>query len=346
MAAPIFKRIAEASLRHLGIAPTVNPPPPVLVAAQRAGRCRSRSTRARHSRRRSRSSSGSRRLMPDLRGLERARRAARADARRLDGAARRRRIRRRAVAGCRAPRRSRAVACTLKLGRQPPPRARRERPVTLGDSCERRRARAAVRRALPSQRGRQSRGVGTVASCDARLARGRAGLGLRRASRFNARTALRSPRDAIARGAIAVVAETPAPAGVTVPVDAGRRTRGWRSPRSPRRSSGTRAIGSSLVGDHRHERQDDDVVSAGVDLRSRRASSAAASAPVGYQHRPHRRDERDATRTTPEAPELQRMLRDMVDARLRRLRDGGLVARARAAARRPSCTSAPRSSRT
>jgi len=34
VAAPIFKRIAEASLRHLGIAPTVNAPPPVLVAAR------------------------------------------------------------------------------------------------------------------------------------------------------------------------------------------------------------------------------------------------------------------------------------------------------------------------
>ena len=32
VAAPIFKKIAEASLRHLGIAPTVNPQPPVLVA--------------------------------------------------------------------------------------------------------------------------------------------------------------------------------------------------------------------------------------------------------------------------------------------------------------------------
>jgi cell division protein FtsI (penicillin-binding protein 3) len=32
VAAPIFKRIAEASLRHLGIAPTVNAPPPIMVA--------------------------------------------------------------------------------------------------------------------------------------------------------------------------------------------------------------------------------------------------------------------------------------------------------------------------
>jgi cell division protein FtsI (penicillin-binding protein 3) len=33
VAAPIFRRIAEASLRHLGVAPTVNAPPPVLVAS-------------------------------------------------------------------------------------------------------------------------------------------------------------------------------------------------------------------------------------------------------------------------------------------------------------------------
>jgi membrane peptidoglycan carboxypeptidase len=37
VAAPIFKRIAEASLRHLGIAPTVNPLPPVLVARHDQG---------------------------------------------------------------------------------------------------------------------------------------------------------------------------------------------------------------------------------------------------------------------------------------------------------------------
>jgi cell division protein FtsI (penicillin-binding protein 3) len=32
VAAPIFKRIAEASLRHLGIGPNLNPPPPVIIA--------------------------------------------------------------------------------------------------------------------------------------------------------------------------------------------------------------------------------------------------------------------------------------------------------------------------
>ncbi len=34
VAAPIFKRVAEGALRHLGIAPTVNAPPPVLVASR------------------------------------------------------------------------------------------------------------------------------------------------------------------------------------------------------------------------------------------------------------------------------------------------------------------------
>jgi cell division protein FtsI (penicillin-binding protein 3) len=35
VAAPVFKRIAEAALRHLGVPPTINPLPPVLVAARR-----------------------------------------------------------------------------------------------------------------------------------------------------------------------------------------------------------------------------------------------------------------------------------------------------------------------
>jgi membrane peptidoglycan carboxypeptidase len=36
IAAPIFKRIADASLRRLGVTPTINPAPPVLVAQQAA----------------------------------------------------------------------------------------------------------------------------------------------------------------------------------------------------------------------------------------------------------------------------------------------------------------------
>ena len=37
VAAPVFKRVAEASLRHLGIAPTVNAPPLVLVPGRADG---------------------------------------------------------------------------------------------------------------------------------------------------------------------------------------------------------------------------------------------------------------------------------------------------------------------
>jgi len=36
IAAPIFKRIADSSLRHLGVTPTINPAPPVLVARNEA----------------------------------------------------------------------------------------------------------------------------------------------------------------------------------------------------------------------------------------------------------------------------------------------------------------------
>jgi membrane peptidoglycan carboxypeptidase len=37
VSAPIFKRIAEASLRYLGVAPSINPAPPVLVARHEDG---------------------------------------------------------------------------------------------------------------------------------------------------------------------------------------------------------------------------------------------------------------------------------------------------------------------
>ena len=40
VAAPIFKRIAEPAMRYLGIAPTINPAPPVLVARNEPARAR------------------------------------------------------------------------------------------------------------------------------------------------------------------------------------------------------------------------------------------------------------------------------------------------------------------
>ena len=56
--------------------------------------------------------------------------------------------------------------------------------------------------------------------------------------------------------------------------------------------------------------------------------------------------ERPVTRTTPEAIDLQADFRAMLDGRRSGLRDGGLLARAGAGARRGRSTSPPRSSRT
>ena len=67
VAAPVFKRIAEAALRHLGVPPTVNPLPPVLVARHtdengpRAARAAAVLGPSAHIARDG--------LMPDLRGL-------------------------------------------------------------------------------------------------------------------------------------------------------------------------------------------------------------------------------------------------------------------------------------
>lgn len=70
VAAPVFKRIAEASLRHMGIGPTINAPSPVIVAradsAVEAVRPHPVGVAAIRARDLEPASSG---LMPDLRGL-------------------------------------------------------------------------------------------------------------------------------------------------------------------------------------------------------------------------------------------------------------------------------------
>ncbi len=116
VAAPIFKRIAEASLRHLGIAPTVNPAPPVLVAGTTSDR--GVVAGAPESIRRGQPGR-SRRTWPRRPDAgparpERARRQSGADQHRHDRPPQRRRLRPRAVAGgghrARAGRRLRADA--------------------------------------------------------------------------------------------------------------------------------------------------------------------------------------------------------------------------------------------
>ena len=74
VAAPVFKRIAEASLRHLGIAPTVNPMPPVLVA--------------RHDQRRRAGGPACRRALPTISSARRFNRCSRASCRTCAGRAR------------------------------------------------------------------------------------------------------------------------------------------------------------------------------------------------------------------------------------------------------------------
>jgi cell division protein FtsI (penicillin-binding protein 3) len=89
VAAPIFQRIAEAALRHRGIGPTVNPPPPVLLArADPAAELQPTPVRALPAGRASIEPAAAG-FMPDLRGLS-AREALRALAQsgvqpRLDG---------------------------------------------------------------------------------------------------------------------------------------------------------------------------------------------------------------------------------------------------------------------
>ena len=68
VAAPIFKRIAEATLRHLGIGPTINPAPPVLVARRDRRNVRARAADACRDERRPARRPRPRRAMPDLQG--------------------------------------------------------------------------------------------------------------------------------------------------------------------------------------------------------------------------------------------------------------------------------------
>jgi cell division protein FtsI (penicillin-binding protein 3) len=120
VSAPIFKRIAEASLRHLGIAPTVNAPPPVLVNA------RTTETDAPEARRISLPIDLTRTLepardglMPDLRGL-----SARDATRALTSLGMTARLAGSGFVTEQSPAPGTALvpgaACALKLGRQPP----------------------------------------------------------------------------------------------------------------------------------------------------------------------------------------------------------------------------------
>ena len=117
VAAPIFKRIAEAALRHAGVGPTLNAPPPVVVARRDGADGEARPIRA-AARLRPSVQPAQAGLMPDVRGLS-AREALRTLARagvaaRLDGSGF-------VVDQSIEPgvALTRGETCLLKLGRQP-----------------------------------------------------------------------------------------------------------------------------------------------------------------------------------------------------------------------------------
>ncbi len=120
VSAPIFKRIAEATLRHLGIGPTLNAPPPVIVARHDGPPNEMTPVPVVASSSQQVVASTPEGLMPDLHGLS-ARDAIRALMQigltpRIDGDG---------VVVDQSPRAgatlARGEACVLKLGRRPPP---------------------------------------------------------------------------------------------------------------------------------------------------------------------------------------------------------------------------------
>ena len=93
VAAPIFKRVAEASLRHLGIAPTVNGAPPVLVSAG-SGDSESGGPQGREGQLRGHARAGPRRIDAGFARSQRSGCESRPDAHRHDRSPGRRRLRR------------------------------------------------------------------------------------------------------------------------------------------------------------------------------------------------------------------------------------------------------------
>ena len=146
--------------------------------------------------------------------------------------------------------------------------------------------------------------------------------------------------DAIARGAAALVVARPLGLGVPeVQVEDVRAAMA----RAAARFYGDPTARAARRRDHRDERQDHDGVPRPRAARGGRAARPGCSAP---SRRSSAGEERPVVRTTPEAIDLQRTFREMLDGGDRRLRDGDLLARARAAARRRDPLSRPRCSPT
>ena len=286
IAAPIFKRIADASLRHLGVTPTINPAPPVMVARQAAAhRSRRSSSPAVVALPAASTGTG----LPDLSGLS-AREALRELARlgltaRLQGAG---------VVVHQDPPAGTPLepggSCTLVLNRRPgvPPRRGSARPepletravetaVILGDVVDA--LRDLTVHAPPAGVARNAP-IAAIAYDSRRVVPG---------SVFVALKGLKADGGAFVEQAIVARRE-----GDRVGIGAARHDRRALAHRS-RRAAGAGAAGRSFLRSsepahaghrrHRHQRQDHHGLPAAVDPRCRRPARRHA----GHRRLPHRR---------------------------------------------------------
>ena len=333
VAAPVFRAVAEATLRRLGVPPTDAGSARPAGRAERAGRADAGQPAADRARADPRRGAG-----PGDRAGHAPRRPRPVGAR---GHARA------------APRRRRAAALRQRRGLAPVPaagtvirpgqtcdlvlvRARRRNPIrSAGSNHDARRSSSNATSSLvaldlvaPLGAADRARPVAGVEFDSRRVVAGSVFVGDEGREGRRRRLRAAGARQGRVRGR-----RGSAGAGrLDAAVGPRRRRSRWRWRRWRRSSTATRATTCCVVGiTGTNGKTTTSYLTAGDLRRGRR--------PL----RPHRHRlatasaarERDAARTTPEASDVQRMLREMVDARLRRLRDGGVVARAGAEARRP-----------
>ena len=310
--------------------PTIDPAPPVLVAAQRPATPRSPPRRSSNRPPVVTSLPTPAGTVPDVRGMsarDAMRKLVKARAVAADVGRRLRRRRRIPAPGDADSRAAASAGCTL--GRAPGASdSRRRRSHDLGRAP--RRARGARPRCEPATPCGAAAAVGVVTGIAYDSRRVAARPRVRRAARASTPTAPRSRGRRIERGAVAIVSEQPAPAGIAVPLGRrstmrGSRWRSWRRRSTAIRAPRCRSSASPARTARRRRRY---LIASIFDAAGIRCGVLGT---VGYRIG----DEvREATHTTPEAPEVQSLLREMVDRGLRRLRDGSVVARAVAAPRR------------
>ena len=199
--------------------------------------------------------------------------------------------------------------------------------MTLGALIAAARTLAPDARARVEQSGRQTAAVATVAHDSRAVSPGSVFVAIRGQRADGAKFAA----DAVKRGAVAIVAESAAPGRLpgAVDQDDGRAPRARGAGRHLLRPAERLAHGRRR---HRHERQDHDHLPAGVGLRRRRDAVRAD----WHRDVPHRIGRgRRARRVAHDAGSIRNPAAPPGDgrSRLQGVRDGSLVARARAAPR-------------